>query len=74
MIQHDFSAQVEDGWIKLRKSQLTSRFCANPNRPGALKTTNLYHEIIPYLVQTRSAKLIEKKGKLEIYGFIPDEA
>ena len=72
MIQHDFRAQFEDGWIRLSKSQLTSRFCANPNRPGALKTTNLYHEIIPYLIQTRSAKLIEKKGKLEIYGFTPD--
>ena len=60
---------AEDGTIYVGRSDLTRTYCHDPSRRGALKPRDLYHRLIPALIQQGKAALVEKTGKKEVYAF-----
>lgn len=54
-----------------KRTELTSAFANNSTRSG-MTTHQLYHEIIPNLIERGLCKLIEKRGRLERYRFFDD--
>jgi DNA polymerase-1 len=51
------------------KTRLTSTFCNNTSRHGALTTEELYLHILPALIHQAQAQLCLKKGRFELYAF-----
>jgi DNA polymerase-1 len=68
LIRGEFSAQ-RPNTIYATRSELTRKFCANTRRMGALRTEELYLDIIPKLIQQGEAVRVMKQGKLEVYAF-----
>lgn len=71
---HTMKAPDSDGWIMLTRSELVSKFAPHPDRKGAMTPARLYAEILPDLMKRGLARLAEKRGKLEIYGFKAEDA
>lgn len=72
-IRADYAGNVDgDGWIVLRRAELTARYAAHPGRAGSLTSRRLYHHLIPALCRSRAAKLMSKTGKAEVWGFRDD--
>jgi hypothetical protein len=55
--------------IYATKSTLTHLLCPNSRRPGVMTTDDLYRQIIPHLESEGQAKVVFKKGKLEVFAF-----
>jgi len=71
---HRMDAPNSDGWFMLTRSDLVSNFAPHPDRKGAMTVARLYNEIIPDLTKRGLARLAERRGKLEIYGFKAEDA
>ena len=66
----DFEHRSKNGWIELTKTEITGKYCANPNRSGSLKSDTVYQKLIPDLIKTGHAKPSQKIGKKEVYAFL----
>jgi DNA polymerase-1 len=55
--------------IFLERTRLTSTFCHNTARRGALTTEELYLNVLPELIRQGQAQLCVKRGKFELYAF-----
>jgi DNA polymerase-1 len=51
------------------RTRLTSNFCNQTSRRGALTTEELYLQILPDLIRQGQAQLCLKKGRFEVYAF-----
>jgi hypothetical protein len=65
------------GSVFASRSEITSRFAHDGGRGASLiSTEDLYLRIIPRLVERNEARLVERRGKFELYAFRlapPDE-
>jgi hypothetical protein len=61
-----------DGHFYLTRTQLTAQFASHSRRYGAMTPERLYSVIVPDLVKRGVAKLVEKRGKLEVFVFRGD--
>jgi hypothetical protein len=71
-IAEKFRVSIQDGKVRLSKSDLTAKFCHHPGRPGCITPDELYHIIIPSLERRGLAKIVEKHGKKVVYEFEVD--
>jgi len=55
--------------IIVTRTQLTREYAHNPKRRSGFTVEQLYERIIPYLIKSGDAQLIEKTGKKETYAF-----
>jgi hypothetical protein len=68
-IRKDFPDRSRQGWILLRRSEITARYAPHPGRAGAWTAKDIFLELIAALVRQGEARLYEKRGKREIYAF-----
>lgn len=72
-IMKDFSNQRRGQTIYVSRGDLTSKYCHDSGRRGALKPHELYNRLIPALIGQGKAALAVKDGKREVYAFRVDE-
>jgi hypothetical protein len=69
-IRGDFQPHpLDPDSILVTRSQLTRTYAHNPKRHSGFNVEELYGRIIPYLIRTRDAMLLQKVGKKETYAF-----
>jgi hypothetical protein len=69
-IRGDFQPHpLDPGSIVLSRSKLTRAYAHNPKRHSGFSVDELYERIIPYLIRSRDAMLLQKEGKKETYAF-----
>jgi hypothetical protein len=55
--------------IYATKSELTYELCKHGSRQGGLSVEELYNQIIPYLESLALARMVLKRGKLQVFAF-----
>lgn len=69
-VRVDFRDRVDRGSIYLTRSELTHRFCRNPNRAGAWRPDDLYLKFLPALERKGLARMVRRRSDgPEIYAF-----
>jgi hypothetical protein len=72
-IRADYQNIIDsDGWITLSRSAITAKYAAHPERRGTLTPHEVYNQLIPALCRQRMARLVNKTGKAELWGFRSD--
>jgi hypothetical protein len=60
--------------IYATRTDLTYALCNQSARKSSVKVDELYGQIIPYLEAQSLAKMVLKKGKLEVFAFQAEAA